>query len=76
VLARVSRRLFGKPENGAEGLDHFLEEVPSTSPPVRGDAGVSVLAVANWLLDCAALACAIRAMNEPVPWHALLLGWC
>ena len=72
-FAGLSRRVFGKPENGAEGLDHFLEDVSSTSLPFRGYAEVSVLAIANWIFDCAALACAIRAMNQPVPWHSLLL---
>lgn len=72
-LAGVSRRLFGKPENGAEGLDHFLDEVSSTHLPRRQYAEVFGLAVANWLFDCAALALAIRAMGEPIPWHDLLL---
>jgi len=34
-----------------------------------------VLAVANWLFDCACLACAIRATGQPVPWHGLLLAY-
>ena len=33
------------------------------------------LAVANWLFDCACLACAIRATGQPVPWHGLLLAY-
>ena len=72
-LARVSKRVFGKPENGADGLDIFLEEVSSTRLPVPGYAEVFGLAVGNWAFDCAALACAIRATGEPVPWRQLLL---
>jgi putative heme transporter len=33
------------------------------------------LAVANWLFDCACLACAIKAVGQPVPWHGLLLAY-
>jgi uncharacterized protein (TIRG00374 family) len=72
-LAELSRRVFGKPENGADGLETFLDEVSSTRLPGRRYAQVFGLAVANWVLDCAALACAIRAMGQPVPWHHLLL---
>jgi putative heme transporter len=33
------------------------------------------LAVANWLADCACLACAIKATGSAVPWHGLLLAY-
>jgi putative heme transporter len=72
-LAGLSKRMFGKPENGAEGLDRFLDEVSSTRLPLPAYARVFTLAVANWLFDCAALACAIKAMGQPVPWGDLLL---
>jgi putative heme transporter len=72
-LAKLSRRVFGKPENGAEGLDHFLDEVSSTHLPRPKYLEVLGLALANWVFDCAALTCAIRAMGQPVPWHSLLL---
>jgi putative oxidoreductase len=72
-LAELSRRVFGKPENGAEGLEAFLDEVSSTGLPWSRYARIFALAAANWLLDCAALACAIRAMGQPVPWRDLLL---
>jgi uncharacterized protein (TIRG00374 family) len=38
-----------------------------------GYAEVFGLAVLNWAADCGALACAIRATGQPVPWHSLLL---
>lgn len=72
-LAELSRRVFGKPENGADGLETYLDEVSSTSLPWQSYLRVFGLAAANWLLDCAALACAIRAMGQPVPWRELLL---
>lgn len=72
-LAELSRRVFGKPENGADGLDAFLDEVSSTRLPRPRYAQVFGLAAANWLFDCAALACAIRAMGQTVPWHQLLV---
>jgi putative heme transporter len=72
-LAALSERVFGKPEGGASGVGRFLDEVAGTrlSPP--GYAWVFGMAVANWAFDCAALACAIRAIGVPVPWHDLLL---
>ena len=72
-LAGLSKRMFGKPDNGAEGMDRFLDEVSSTRLPLPGYAWAFGLAVANWAFDCAALACAIRAMGQPVPWGDLLL---
>jgi putative heme transporter len=72
-LAGLSKRMFGKPDSGAEGLDRFLDEVSSTRLPLPGYAWAFGLAVANWAFDCAALACAIRAMGQPVPWGDLLL---
>jgi uncharacterized protein (TIRG00374 family) len=72
-LAELSRRVFGKPENGAAGLDTFLDEVSSISLPWPRYAVVLGLAVANWVFDAAALACALQATGQPVPWHYLAL---
>ena len=72
-LAGLSKRMFGRPENGAAGLDRFLDEVSGTRLSLPGYAWVFALAVANWAFDCAALAFAIRAMGQPVPWGDLLL---
>jgi len=72
-LAALSKRVLGKPENGAAGVDHFLDEVSSTRLSVPGYAWVFGLAVANWAFDCAALALSIRAMGLQVPWDDLLL---
>lgn len=72
-LARLSRRFFGKPENGAEGLERFLDEVSSTTLPWTGYGEVFGLALGNWVFDCTALALAIHAMGLTVPWHTLLL---
>ena len=43
--------------------------------PARGYAPVFGLALLNWTADCAALALAIVATGQPVPWHALLLAY-
>jgi len=72
-LAELSKRVFGKPENGADGLEAYLDEVSSTRLPWQSHLRVFALAAANWLLDCAALACAIQAMGQRVPWTELLL---
>ncbi|MBO0836697.1 MAG: flippase-like domain-containing protein, partial [Actinobacteria bacterium] len=72
-LAAASRRMFGKPEHGADGLERFLDEVSRTTLPLAGYARAFGLGLANWALDCAALAAAIAAMGNPVPWGGLLL---
>jgi putative heme transporter len=72
-LAALSKRMLGKPEDGAAGVDRFLDEVSSTRLSLPGYAWVFGLAVANWAFDCAALALAIRAMGQQVPWDDLLL---
>jgi len=72
-LVGFSRRVFGVPAQGVDGLDEFLDRVASLRLPWPGYAEVFGLAVLNWTADCAALACAIRATGQPVPWHSLLL---
>ena len=73
AAARVSRRLVGVPAQGVDGLEEFLERVASLRLPGLRYAEVFSLALLNWAADCGALACAIRATGEPVPWHSLLL---
>jgi putative heme transporter len=72
-LVGLSRSIFGVPAHGADGLDEFLDRVASLRLPWLGYAEVFGLAVLNWAADCGALACAIRATGQPVPWHSLLL---
>jgi putative heme transporter len=72
-LVGFSRRVFGVPAQGVDGLDEFLDRVASRRLPWPGYAEVFGLAVLNWAADCGALACAIRATGQPVPWHSLLL---
>ena len=72
-LAALSKRLFGKPEDGDAGVDHFLDEVSSRRLSLPRYGLVFGLALANWAFDCAALALSIRAMGQPVPWDDLLL---
>jgi putative heme transporter len=72
-LVGLSRSIFGVPAHGVDGLDEFLDRVASLRLPWQGYAEVFGLAVLNWTADCGALACAIRATGQPVPWHSLLL---
>ena len=72
-LVSLSRSVFGAPAQGVDGLDEFLDRVASLRLPWPRYAGVFGLAVLNWVADCGALACAIRAAGQPVPWHSLLL---
>lgn len=76
VLAWVAsglKRMFGKPERGADGLEEFLDEVSRTTLPASQYALAFVTAIGNFALDCAALALSIAAMGQPVPWGSLLL---
>jgi len=72
-LVGLSRSIFGVPTHGVDGLDEFLDRVASLRLPRLTFAEVFGLAVLNWAADCGALACAIRATGQPVPWHSLLL---
>jgi putative heme transporter len=73
-LVGLSRSVFGVPgQGGVDGLDEFLDRVASIRMSWLSYAEVFGLAVLNWAADCGALACAIRATGQPVPWHSLLL---
>jgi uncharacterized protein (TIRG00374 family) len=72
-LVGVSRSIFGVPAHGVDGLDEFLDRVASLRLPWPVYVEVFGLAVLNWAADCGALACAIAATGQSVPWHSLLL---
>jgi uncharacterized protein (TIRG00374 family) len=73
-LVSVSRRIFGAPaQDVVDGLDEFLDRVASLRLSWLRYAEVFGLALLNWVADCGALAWAIRATGQPVPWHNLLL---
>ena len=72
-LVGLSRSVLGVPVHGVDGLDEFLDRVASLRLPWTRYAEVFGLAVLNWVADCGALACAIKATGQPVPWHSLLL---
>jgi uncharacterized protein (TIRG00374 family) len=72
-LVGLSRSVLGVPTQGVDGLDRFLDQVASLRLPWPRYVGVFGLAVLNWAADCGALACAIKATGQPVPWHSLLL---
>jgi putative heme transporter len=56
-------------------LEGFLDRIASIRLPSRDYAAVFGLALANWAADCGALALAIVATGQPVPWHSLLLAY-
>src|SRR5499427_1281649 len=72
---RLIRRLFRKPGIDPAALDELLERLATIRLGWLSYAKVFGLAVANWLFDCACLACAIKAVGQPVPWHGLLLAY-
>jgi putative heme transporter len=69
------RRVFRLPGIDPAALDELLERLATIRLGWLSYAEVFGLAVANWLFDCACLACAIRATGQPVPWHGLLLAY-
>jgi putative heme transporter len=72
-LVGLSRSILGVPAQGVDGLDEFLDRVASLRLSGLGYTEVFGLAVLNWAADCGALACAIKATGQSVPWHNLLL---
>ena len=73
ALVGLSRSVLGVPAHGVDGLDEFLDRVASLQLPWPRYAEVFGLAVLNWVADCGALACAIKATGQSIPWHSLLL---
>jgi uncharacterized protein (TIRG00374 family) len=71
----VIRRIFRKPGMDPAALDELIERLATIRLGWQRYAEVFGLAVANWLFDCACLACAIKAVGQPVPWHGLLLAY-
>src|SRR5215470_14065424 len=69
------QRIFHRPGIDPAALEGLLKRLATIRLGWLGYAEVFGLAVANWLFDCARLACAIRATGQPVPWHGLLLAY-
>src|SRR5215472_7742560 len=69
------QRIFHRPGIDPAALEGLLKRLATIRLGWLGYAEVFGLAVANWLFDCACLACAIRATGQPVPWHGLLLAY-
>jgi uncharacterized protein (TIRG00374 family) len=69
------RRIFRKPGMDPAALDELIERLGTIRLGWQRYAEVFGLAVANWLFDCACLACAIKAVGQPVPWNGLLLAY-
>lgn len=56
-------------------LPRLLEQLGLLRLPGRAWATLALLALANWLADCLALAAAIAATGGAVPWSGLLLAY-
>ena len=74
-VVRLVERIFRKPLIDPAALDDLIERLGTINLGWPRYAQVFGLAVANWLFDCACLACAIKATGQPVPWHGLLLAY-
>jgi putative heme transporter len=74
-LVQQVRRISRKPGIDPAALDELLERLGTIHLGWPRYAEVFGLAVANWLADCACLACAIKATGSAVPWHGLLLAY-
>jgi uncharacterized protein (TIRG00374 family) len=72
---RLIQRIIRRPQLDQLALDEFLQRLGSIRLSWQGYAEVFGLAVANWLFDCAVLACAIKAVGQPVPWQGLLVAY-
>jgi uncharacterized protein (TIRG00374 family) len=72
---RLIQRIIRRPALDQVALDEFLQRLGSIRLSWQGYAEVFGLAVANWLFDCAVLACAIKAVGQPVPWQGLLVAY-
>jgi putative heme transporter len=74
-LVQQIRRVFRKPGIDPEALEELLERLGTIHLGWPRYAEVFGLAVANWLADCACLACAIHATGAPIPWRGLVLAY-
>lgn len=73
TLSRWVRSLRGRQ------VERRIEELLTSLGAFRLSFGAAsaagLLALANWVLDVAALALALVAVGAPVPWQGLLLAW-
>ena len=71
-----AQRLTGRPRgDAAEISESWRRRAAAVSPPRRTWVTACVLAVANWLCDCASLALAFFAVRADVPWRGLALAY-
>ncbi|HLK43960.1 MAG TPA: lysylphosphatidylglycerol synthase transmembrane domain-containing protein, partial [Thermoleophilia bacterium] len=69
---RFSKRLEGDP---AVLVNGWVERANAISPSREDWAVSTLMALANWVWDCAALAAAFLAVGAHVPWRGLLLAY-
>jgi uncharacterized protein (TIRG00374 family) len=69
VFEGLAARLEGVPGE----VEGFIDRVASIRLPALQYTEAFALSVLNWVADAAALAFAVRATGQQVPWHELLL---
>jgi uncharacterized protein (TIRG00374 family) len=80
VLARGAR-LLGRwvpaLRNGRvdRQIEDFLDSLGGFRLGLPAAGAAWLLALANWVLDTACLALALRAVGAPIPWQGLVLAW-
>jgi uncharacterized protein (TIRG00374 family) len=73
---RLWQRVFHRPEGDpAQLIETLVRRLSSVSPSREDWAFSSLMALANWIWDCAALAAAFLAVGAPVPWRGLILAY-
>jgi putative heme transporter len=73
---RLCRRLTGWPRGElAANIDQIIRRLTAVRLSPGQLVGITALALANWLLDCACLALAFLAVGASVPWKGLLLAY-
>jgi hypothetical protein len=73
----VARASAGVPRLGqfADTLGTLATRVGAVGLDVRGWAGIGLLAVLNWLVDCACLVTCVWAISGTVPWRGVLVAY-
>lgn len=73
IAAWSTRHLRHPKGDPAASLDKMLSRAGTLTASRRDITLAYGLALGNWLLDCACLACAIAAVGVPVPWSGVLV---
>ena len=76
ALVRLSQRLARRPRGDARQIvESGWDRLTAVKPSGPSWAVAFLMAAANWLWDCCALAMAFLAVGTGVPWRGLLLAY-